>query len=212
MYSKNNHLLISKMILINGSLFLLLIYSMYMNLYDLILQSDPTKITFVIIGLTLFGVLLSIIKGFKFNYYLIQLNRKNDTKITDFVIKMTDSHLTEIDINNPVFRKNLEISLSEQLTEINFISKTLPLLGLIGTIIGFVIILSISPDVILNITPEKIPELIVELLSGLGIALYTTLAGACGYLWVAYNLHILKRSSMQIYRQLILYYRKLERK
>ena len=70
-----------------------------------------------------------------------------------------------------------------------FISWSLVTLGLIGTVVGFVIALrGVSPDA--AGTVEAIGPMVGGLVSGMGVALHPTLLGAgCG-LWVEANRHV----------------------
>lgn len=65
-----------------------------------------------------------------------------------------------------------------------FVERRLVLLGLIGTVIGFVIALSgVSPESAGDI--DQVSGMVANLISGLGTAMYTTLVGAVGSLWLA---------------------------
>jgi len=200
MYIRKENLLLSEQTLVNHAVYLYLFYHMYFGLFDKIREGDSTKITFIIIAITVFSIIVSTFKGIKLNYYL-KLVKKGKEKTHEVIKMITGSD--DFDKNDPIHRKNLEISLYDNLQLLRYLAMTLPLLGLIGTIFGFILILSISPENLLNIKTENIPEIVVHLFSSLGIALYTTLAGALGYLWVSYNLHILQRASSQLFNYLI---------
>jgi hypothetical protein len=65
-----------------------------------------------------------------------------------------------------------------------FVERRLVLLGLIGTVIGFVIALAgVDPATAGDI--DQITGMVAGLISGLGTAMYTTLVGAVGSLWLA---------------------------
>lgn len=56
--------------------------------------------------------------------------------------------------------------------------------GLLGTVLGFIVALSaIRPETAAD--PSTLPGTITELTRGLGIALYTTLIGLSGAMWLA---------------------------
>jgi len=70
------------------------------------------------------------------------------------------------------------------------IANSLVMLGLIGTVIGFVIALSgVDSAAAGDIT--AITGMVSTLISGIGVALYTTLAGSVFSLWLTVNYNIL---------------------
>jgi len=70
------------------------------------------------------------------------------------------------------------------------IANSLVMLGLIGTVIGFCIALSgVDPAAAGDIT--AITGMVSTLISGIGVALYTTLAGSVFSLWLTVNYNIL---------------------
>ena len=65
-----------------------------------------------------------------------------------------------------------------------FIERRLTILGLIGTVVGFIIALgSINPAAAGDI--DQIAGMVSGLIGGLGVAMYTTLVGAVGSLWLS---------------------------
>jgi len=70
------------------------------------------------------------------------------------------------------------------------IANSLVMLGLIGTVIGFIIALSgVDPASASDI--NAISGMISTLITGIGVALYTTLAGSVFSLWLTVNYNIL---------------------
>lgn len=70
------------------------------------------------------------------------------------------------------------------------IANSLVMLGLIGTVIGFIIALSgVDPAAAGDI--NAISGMVSTLISGIGVALYTTLAGSVFSLWLTVNYNIL---------------------
>jgi hypothetical protein len=70
-----------------------------------------------------------------------------------------------------------------------WIADVLVFLGLIGTVIGFIISLSgVKPDAAGDVS--AIQPMVATLISGLGVALHTTLVGACAYLWIHMSLRL----------------------
>lgn len=73
---------------------------------------------------------------------------------------------------------------------VDFVANSLVLLGLIGTVVGFVIAFSgVNPEGAAEI--ESVGPMVSALISGMGVAMYTTLIGAIGYVWLTLTAHLL---------------------
>lgn len=80
---------------------------------------------------------------------------------------------------------------SSRLRPLYQLAGTLTLLGLVGTVVGFIVALY-GVDQAGVADPSAIGKIVATLMHGMGIALYTTLAGAVGYLWVISNVWMLE--------------------
>jgi hypothetical protein len=70
------------------------------------------------------------------------------------------------------------------------ISNSLVLLGLIGTVVGFIIALSgVDPATVGDVT--SVSPMVSRLLNGMSVALYTTLVGGVLNLWLSVNYQLL---------------------
>lgn len=66
---------------------------------------------------------------------------------------------------------------------VRFIANSLVVLGLIGTVIGFIIALSgVDPDIATD--PAAVSPMVANLIEGMSVALYTTLVGAILSVWL----------------------------
>ncbi|MBI08341.1 MAG: hypothetical protein CMM55_02360 [Rhodospirillaceae bacterium] len=73
---------------------------------------------------------------------------------------------------------------------IRHLANGLVFLGLIGTVIGFIIALSgVDPDSATEI--DSVAEMVATLINGMSVALYTTLVGAVLYVWLIINHRLL---------------------
>jgi biopolymer transport protein ExbB/TolQ len=84
----------------------------------------------------------------------------------------------------------LEIRLFSRITHIRTIGNGLVVLGLIGTVIGFILVAAeVNSDNAADVS--QVGALVGALLHGMGVAFYTTLAGAVCSLWLSLNYQIL---------------------
>jgi len=74
---------------------------------------------------------------------------------------------------------------------VRFISGTLVVLGLIGTVLGIIIALRGVDEKVVGDT-ASIGPMVAQLITGMGIAMYTTLVGASLSLWLNINIHLVK--------------------
>ena len=78
---------------------------------------------------------------------------------------------------------SLRIKLSSKINYIKFLANTLVILGLIGTVIGFIIALS-GVDGSVSSNPEEVSKMVSTLIQGMSVALYTTLVGSICSVWL----------------------------
>ena len=80
---------------------------------------------------------------------------------------------------------------------VRYIANSLVVLGLIGTVIGFIIALSgVDPDIATN--PSAISPMVANLIEGMSVALYTTLVGAVLSVWLGLCYHMLATSVREL--------------
>jgi hypothetical protein len=91
----------------------------------------------------------------------------------------------------------LRLKLASRIAPIRHIANSLVLLGLIGTVIGFVIALSgVRPDLASNVS--AIGPMVSTLISGMSVALHTTLVGSLLHLWLMLNVRLLEGGSVKL--------------
>jgi hypothetical protein len=84
----------------------------------------------------------------------------------------------------------LRMQLTDRVVGVRNVANALVFLGLIGTVIGFIVALSgVDPETANKV--ENISPMIATLIAGMSVALYTTLVGAIFYVWLTVNYRIL---------------------
>ena len=143
-------------------------YLLYdLNFLNLILVSDKSKISFLILAIYLVATLHWI-------YIARNLDSemKGAGKVSDF-LKAAES-------KTPVGRQNLLKILEDELSNRHalghMISDILLKLGLTGTVVGFILML-LPIGEMKDFDPEKIQPLLSAMTGGMAVALYTTLSG-----------------------------------
>ncbi len=91
----------------------------------------------------------------------------------------------------------LRLKLSNGVAVVRQVANGLVFLGLIGTVIGFIIALSgVDPKAATEV--DSVANMVATLISGMSVALYTTLVGAVLYVWLTINHRILTSGSVNL--------------
>jgi len=92
----------------------------------------------------------------------------------------------------------LRLNITNDVVGVRHVANTLVFLGLVGTIIGFIIALSgVDPDSASS--TEKVAPMISTLITGMSIALYTTLVGAILHVWLNINYRMLSAGALALF-------------
>ena len=96
----------------------------------------------------------------------------------------------------------LRLELTDRIVVVRHTANTLIFLGLIGTVIGFIIALSaVDPSTAAD--AENVAAVIATLIDGMSVALNTTLIGAMLYLWLTVNYRILTSGTVSLIAEVI---------
>ena len=96
----------------------------------------------------------------------------------------------------------LRVKLTNRISIVRHFANSLVFLGLIGTVIGFIIALS-AVDPKSTADASTVAPVIAKLISGMSIALYTTLVGAVLHLWLIVNHRILSSGTVNLYSAIV---------
>ena len=198
---KYKYLLLLRYSLVNavGFVFILVVYSQgYLNKA---IKSDVTNVVVLIIFIFLIGLTLASIKAFWISRELnhaYSIQKKEKSVLNDF-IKISK----KLDASS---RSNLisstRINISVKISNIKFIANILVILGLIGTVIGFIIALS-GVDGSVSSNPDEVGKMVASLVQGMSVALYTTLAGSILSVWLNICYQILSNGANRLISRII---------
>ena len=103
----------------------------------------------------------------------------NDPLMADHVAVARDRDATA----RAIQAQNLRMRLFGEISLVRYLASSLVVLGLIGTVIGFIIALSgVDPEIAVN--PSAVSPMVANLIEGMSVALYTTLVGAVLSVWL----------------------------
>lgn len=95
----------------------------------------------------------------------------------------------------------VRLRLAHRISVVRHLANTLVLLGLIGTVLGFIIALSgVNPEQAADV--NSIAPMVSTLIRGMSTALYTTLIGSILNVWLMANFQILSSGTVQLMARL----------
>ena len=91
----------------------------------------------------------------------------------------------------------LRLKLTDRIVGVRHVANSLIFLGLIGTVIGFIIALSgVDPQAASEV--ENVQAMVATLIGGMSVAMYTTLVGAVLYVWLTVSHRILVTGTVDL--------------
>ena len=199
---KFNYLLILRYILVNsiGLAFLLALLSQ--GYVKKAFDADVTNMILVIIGLFAIGFITAFLRTLWISRELNHAN-SNIPKENSLAAEFINSAEGLDASSRSNLAASLRIKLSTKINHIKFIANTLVILGLIGTVIGFIIALSGVDGSGVSSDPEEVSKMVAVLISGMSVALYTTLAGSICSVWLNLCYQILSTGANRLLSKVI---------
>lgn len=157
---------------------------------------DPTRLSSLTIGLFGAGLLLC---GFRIARVSRELNEvrardpKPDSKVAQY-LALVETAGPE---GRTIAAEALRLKLISRIVVIRHIANTLVILGLLGTVIGFIISLGgVKPEVATS--ASAVTPMIATLVQGMSVALGNTLIGGVLNVWLNANYYILSTGTAQL--------------
>ena len=199
---KFNYLLILRYILVNSIGLAFLLALMSQGYVKKAFDADVTNMILVIIGLFAIGFITAFLRTLWISKELNQANSSipNENSLAAEFINSAEG-LDASSRSN--LAASLRIKLSTKINHIKFIANTLVILGLIGTVIGFIIALSGVDGSGVSSDPEEVSKMVAVLISGMSVALYTTLAGSICSVWLNLCYQILSTGANRLLSKVI---------
>jgi hypothetical protein len=186
---------------VNLACFALLAAAWARGWLDIVIAADQTGLTFVISGVFVVGLAVCGVKVWRTGSETAAAISAHPAQNSWAML-----YLDAIDGRDSgaraIVASTLRLRLADWIAVIRHFANALVLLGLIGTVIGFVIALSgVDPATASDI--KSISPMVSELLAGMAVALYTTLAGAVLNLWLMINHRLLAGATTRLVTSLV---------
>ena len=197
----HRYLLVLRFVLLNVVGFALLGAAYVQGLVDRVIVADPTYLCVLIFVVFLGGLGICARKVWQTSRELNSL-RGCDAASEPAAVP----HLAPLLGRTAEGRANLagatRLRLSHRIAIVRNIGNTLVLLGLIGTVLGFIVALSgVDPERAADIS--AITPMVSTLISGMSTALYTTLVGAVLNIWLMANHQLLASGTVKLIAALV---------
>ncbi len=184
------YLLLLRFTLINLVAFALLGAAYLQGWIGAVFGTDTTYLCHLIAGVFVVGLVLCTIRIVQTSR---DLNAAKEFNVFEPMPSRALSYVTAIHgrgaDSRMISAQNLRSRLAQRIAPVRQIANSLVVLGLIGTVIGFIISLSgVKPDTASDVA--AISPMVATLIYGMSVALYTTLVGAILNIWLMINYRI----------------------
>jgi hypothetical protein len=168
---------------------------------DTMISARLAELTLIIVAVFLYGLVAC---GWKIWRLTVELNGlaveslPDDNPLTRYLdyVEASDSQSRALQAST------LRLELTDRIVSVRHIANTLIFLGLIGTVIGFIIALSaVDPNTAAD--AANVASVIATLIDGMSVALNTTLVGATLYLWLTVNYRVLTSGTVSLIAEVV---------
>lgn len=195
-----HHLLLLRFTIINMVGIALMGVAYVHGYVALALNADPTGLTFVIFGVFLVGLAFSCDRAVKISRDLNDVQEFDPLRSTEaasYLVKMRGKG----NDSRGLLAGAMRMTLSHRVSIVRHVANNLVILGLVGTVIGFIIALSgVDPKSAADF--DSISPMVSTLIRGMSTALYTTLVGAVLNVWLMVNYHVLATGTVKLINSL----------
>ncbi len=195
------YLLLTRFIVINTFFGALVLAAFGQGWLDTMISARLAELTLIILAVFLYGLAAC---GWKIWRLTVESNGlakeslPDDNTLTRYLdyAEASDSQSRALQAGT------LRLELTDRIVSVRHIANTLIFLGLIGTVIGFIIALSaVDPNTAAD--AENVASVIATLIDGMSVALNTTLVGATLYLWLTVNYRILTSGTVSLIAEVV---------
>ena len=199
--AEQRHLLLLRFAVFNLAAFALLGAAYVQGWIGIVVRSDGTGLTLAIFAVFLGGLAVCAGKIWAISRELNCVRSFDPcrrSRATDYLAEVGGRGAGSRAITGSALR----LRVLNRVTVVRYVANSLVLLGLIGTVLGFIIALSgVDPNVATDV--GAIASMVTDLIRGMSVALYTTLVGAVLNLWLMVNFHILAGGALKLVTDLV---------
>ena len=156
--------------------------------FSKVIEADSSYISIVILTLFTLALLSATQRVLILSNELDRLQAGRSQRLADYRKSLQHSSGAT---------RALEMTLFSRITHLRTVGNGLVVLGLIGTVIGFILVAGeVNSETATDV--DQVGSLVGALLHGMGVAFYTTLVGAIFSLWLSLNYQILHSGTVAL--------------
>ena len=165
------------------------------------LQGYTAWLTLGICAVFVFGLLLCAVRIWRTNYELNAVYQgapPDPSRIARYLASISGRSAESRTICVGLLRNRL----GNQIVVVRQTADSLVFLGLVGTVIGFIVALSgVDPQASSDV--DSVASMVGTLITGMSIALYTTLFGAVLHVWLMVNHRLLATGTSNLFNAIV---------
>lgn len=158
--------------------------------------SDTTHLVAVIAGVFVVGLVLCARTALQISGELNQVrtdNRRASSRVAGYLKSIAGRDGQ----SRAILASTLKLKLASRIASIRHAANSLVILGLIGTVIGFIIALAgIDPETAADVS--SIGPMVSTLIDGMSVALHTTLVGSVLNVWLMLNYRLVEGGTVRL--------------
>jgi hypothetical protein len=187
--------------LLNAVAFSLLFAAWLQGWLDGVRADTTFELTLVIFAVFFYGLVLCAGKVWRASVDLNDLSTGAPPSTSSIA-----RYLSRLDPNNSAAGYDalgaLRLDLSHRVAIVRHFANALVFLGLIGTVIGFILALSgVNPAT--STDADNVAKMVATLIGGMSVALYTTLVGAILHVWLIVNHRMLVSGTVALLQAIV---------
>lgn len=190
------YLLTLRFVLINLVGFALLGVAYVQGLLGMVLAADQTYLSVLIFLVFLGGLAICARKVWQTSRelnYVRAFDPLSASRAAEYIARLRGRSGD----SRGILATSLRLKLTQRVAVVRHVAGSLVILGLIGTVIGFIIALSgVEPERASDVT--AITPMISTLIAGMSTALYTTLVGSVLNIWLMINYQMLAGGTVKL--------------
>jgi hypothetical protein len=158
--------------------------------------SDTTHLVAAIAGVFVVGFVLCARTALQISGELNQVrarHRRPSSRVASYLASIAGRDGQ----SRAILASTLKLKLASRIAPIRHVANSLVILGLIGTVIGFIIALAgVDPEAAADVS--SIGPMVSTLIDGMSVALHTTLVGSVLNVWLMLNYRLVEGGSVRL--------------
>lgn len=188
-------------IVVNTAAFALLAAAYFQGWIEIIVKADGSGLSVAIFVVFLAGLGVC---GYKIWAISCELNcvRNFDPCRRSWATTYLNEVAGRRSGSRAITASSLRVKIGNWIVVVRYVANSLVLLGLIGTVLGFIIALSgVDPAKAQDV--RAVTPMVANLIRGMSVALYTTLVGSVLNLWLSVNYRLLAGGAAKLTTELV---------